>query len=218
MGCSNEHKLQSNNCCFLCRACVSVLKAMCGTLQVSELSPYTAAHQTCVFVGQCASVYMNGYASVSVYMSDCVCGCALTNVHMLGAYIECHKGYNKSSGAEGLIIQQWSSAVSSFPRRDQRSPPHHKTHRGQVCVAISLFLMGKQPRWNMTASDEVVMYIRESSLAQWAWGGRVFSLLNKKSILNSLPHLLLRANSCEALKSYLIIKHEKPWIIEYYKM
>lgn len=60
----------------------------------------------------------------------------------------------------------------------------------------------------MTVSEKVVTYIRECSLAPCARGGRVFSLLNKKSILNSLPHLLLLANSCGALKSYLIIKHE----------
>lgn len=70
----------------------------------------------------------------------------------------------------------------------------------------------------MTASDEAVTYMCECSVARRASGGRVFSLPNKKSILNSLPRLLLLANSCRALKSYLIIKHEKPWIIDYYEM
>lgn len=102
-------------------------------------------------------------------LSDCVRGCVLTNVHMpvwVPAYIECRKGYNKSSGARGLIYQQWSSLLS--PLRLAPFPTETGVHRcitkpteGKSASTISVFLMGKQPQWNMTASDKVVMYISE---------------------------------------------------------
>lgn len=54
-----------------------------------------------------------GAERTSAPLSDCLCG--WTIVHMLVWVPQntvCHKGYNKSSGTRGLIIQRWSSQLS----------------------------------------------------------------------------------------------------------
>lgn len=113
----------------------------------------------------------------------------------------------------------FTTAVSSFPHGDQHSPLHQKNpQRPSLCRQFLGFL------WENNTNEIWQRRIKLSCISEgvaWLSGheeGGCFSLLNRKSILNSLPHLLLLANSREALKSYLIIKHEKLWTIDYYQM
>lgn len=99
----------------------------------------------------------------------------------------------------------------------------------QSLSPVSGFLIGKQCQWNMKAPDKVVIYIWQTGLQGTYLFIYLFfvPLFNRKSILNSLPHFFFffylwhsPSSPCwwEALKSYLIIKHEKLWTISYYQV
>lgn len=114
----------------------------------------------------------------------------------------CHKGSNNSCGTLwDSICREFSLWFVSVLHRDISSLNPQKT-KSQWNFSVSE--RGKRRKAPKVRECEVC--IGECVLAQWKG---VFSPFHEESILNSLPHLLLLANSCGDLESCFIISHEK---------